>query len=674
MIAENRNWIPSHIAVNYIGKNTLKVGIRRYNNGDISSYRNQKFNGITYISYEDLPDSQQRKIPLAKLQQSLTDQDTNKQVAAYQRIIEGLIREYQRFYNDIKSRYPFTPECCTELAQIWAVWDYITNKCDRGNTNFKHFHAAYIKVFPSHLTNYKSFSRYKNDCVKNGIEATVIDRRLVGTSQRRLSDAQYLFIRTMYMDDRKFSSPQIHRKLRSYCESIGETDCSKETVKYYMREVFEKDAECYAARYGENAAKRQNPYATLLGAEYIHDQWQGDGWDVPLFVRSNNKIIRLKVFPFIDNHSRKIIGYSVGKSENTVLIMEALNDAIRNTGVLPGEFVFDKHSYHKTDIAKRFRAETERMGIVWTVSTNPQRKAIVERYFQYLDGVIKENHTGYIGQGITAKNKDARRNPETYTELRKTENLLTEHEAIAIIADTIHSYNNTALTVLGDISPNEAYARSKAKHAINVTESERVSLIAPVLSYKVDRMQITIRVGIIKHEFQLPAHLHYLNNERVNVHYEDLNEGIYIVDIDSGETHAIAPKPKIHGAIVNQTDRDVELLNQLKGRRTGIAKKSSGGSKAIADRILVNSPEIIDYIAPYTVSKDVHKSLQENRELQLRVMDLGVTANKLPVRTISQKIPTSPAKAKDIESPFNPTNHTPGMFDIHSFINGDSSH
>lgn len=670
--SNNRNWLPKNEVINYLGLSAVNKGVTRNRNGETSTYCNQVINGVTYLSYEDLPEAAQKKIPLARLQQSLTQDNENKQVVAYQRILDNLVREYQPAFNDIKARYPVTPENATELAQIWTVWQWITDSCTRSNTNFKHLHTAYCKVFPAHLTNYKSFSRFKSDCQKNGIEATVIDKRLLGNTERRLSDAQYLFIRTLFCDDRKFTSPQVHRKLVKYCDEINETACSAETVKRYMYEVFEKEAECYAARYGEDAAKKHMPYATLLPAQYVHDQWQGDGWDVPLLLhikgaKGADKIGRLKVFPFIDAHSRKIIGYSIGHSENTVLIMEALEDAMRNTGVLPAEFVFDKHSYHKTDVAKRFRAETERMGIAWTVSTNPQRKAIVERYFQYLDAVVKENCTGYMGQGVTARNKNARRNPETYTELRKTENLHTEDEVRVIIADTILQYNATQLPALGNISPNEAYTASEAVHAIHISSDERVRLINQPTAYKVERAQINIKRGIIKHEFQLPASLHYLEGEKVHVFYEDLDDGIYIEDTRTGELHAISPKQKIHGAVVNQTDKDRELLNQLKGRTTGYKKQSSKASQRIADEMLVNSPEIAAYIAPHTVSKDIRRAMQENSELHLRAEDLGVRENMLPVRSYATANPVSPAKDK--QPKYIPADHTPRFFDANEFLN-----
>lgn len=670
---ENRNWIHKNDVAKYIGYENVKKGLQRYNSGKIETYRSKVINGKTYLSFEDLPETAQKKIPLTRLQETINENNQNKQVAAYENIIRGLCREYQAVYNQIKDRYPLAPERCTELAQTWTVWQWITEKCHKGNTNFKHLHEAYVNVFPAHLTNYKSFSNYKKSCIEKGIETTVIDRRLFGTAQRRISDAQYLFIRAMYMDDRKFTSSQVYSKLVTYCNEIQETPCSKETIKNYMYEVFEKDAECYAARYGNDALKKRAPYASLLPADYIHDQWQGDGWDVPLWIEGYK---RLKVFPFIDNHSRKIIGYSIGKSENTVLIVEALEDAMRNTGVLPAEFVFDKHSYHKTDIAKRFRSETEKRGIIWTISTNPQRKAIVERYFQFLDAYIKVNYTQYLGQGITAKNKNARRNPETYIELRKPENILTETEVKAIIVDTIIQYNSTPLEVIGNISPNEKYVQSTAKHSISISENERISLIKPPAIYKVSRGQINIKQGIIKHEFQLPAHLHYLEGEKVQVIYEELEQSIYLFDIKTGECLGeVIPKPKIHGAIVNQTERDRELLNQLKGRTTGIQKQSSKIGISIANKMLIEAPETIEYIASHTISKDIRASMQENRELQNRARDLGVQENMLPIRKQSISVPVIPrpkSKAKDANSPFVPDNHTPAVFDINKFLNSEN--
>src|ERR1035438_4501119 len=188
------------------------------------------------------------------------------------------------------------------------------------------------------------------------------------------------------------------------------------------------------------------------------------------------------------------------------MILEGLEDALRNTGVFPGELCQDKHSFTKTAIAARLRTETEKMGAVWTITINAQRNAIAERYGQYLDAICKE-FTGYLGKNVTATGKDSRPAQEVLTEYARTANFKTLEEIKTIAAYVVTTFNNTALPVLDNLSPAAKYDLSEDKKCFKITESERLGLLRPVTAYKVTRGQIDIKVGMKIHMYQLPAEL-----------------------------------------------------------------------------------------------------------------------------------------------------------------------
>lgn len=543
---------------------------------------------------------------------------------------------FQPYVNVLNEKYTLKAELCRDFAQRWAVWQFITE-----NPNYKLsvLYPAYNKIYPGHCANKNSFCNFRKAIVQKGIEAKIIDQRAISKAAKRITTFQYAFLQNAYIQPQKIEAPRAHKLLVAACAGTGEKPYSLSSVRGYFRE-FEKNAELYTMRYGAASAQKKMPYATLLPAEHRNTQWACDGWTLPFY---GTNFQRYVLYLIRDNYSRKIVGMNVAASENTASILTAIEDALYTTGVVAAELVFDKHSFQKTEIAGRLRTETERMGVVWTVTMNAQRNQIAERYNQHLDSLCKD-FEGYTGKNITAKGKDSRPSPEAMEQIAKPKNWKTDEEIKAIAVHVVNEFNNTPLDVLGGKSPNEQYTSSEDKKAFVITEADRLKLIRPIKNYKVIRGQITIKLGMTKHEFQLPAHLIDKYNDReVTVVYEDLTQGIYISDARTGEElGCIEPKRKIHGAVADQTEEDKKYLNQLTGRTTGVTTKARKAAQAKIVDALAENPEAIDIINAAILRKDIRQIANQNNELKRA----GIKVNDLPIRNEKTATIALPVKRK----------------------------
>ena len=614
------------------------------------------------------PEAKNKLPAFAVIIEKYNPETVNDEILLLQQAFEALtVRGFQQHLQPLKERYGLSPEKIKLAAQKVAVWNYILDNYVRTANSLNNYHTAYSKVFPGQFTTKEAFSRCMAKCKDQGAEAGAIDGRAFGNAKERISEFQYALIYALYIKDQKYSSSEIHRKLISACIEKGEIPCSHSSVKGIMKRIG-KDITAYAARYGARMAQQQMPYASLEAAYNANDQWQVDGWTIPFW---GENFTRYVLFAVMDNHSRKFVGYAIGKSENTELITAGFDDAMRNTGVLPAEIVSDNHSYHRTITASNFKAATELKGVMFNVSVNAQRKAVLERHWQYLNSLLKD-YKGYLGQSPTAKNKDARRNPETYTELAKTENFLTEGEIKAIMAAAIMEYNQSPLNSLEGKTPDNAYQTSSTPNAIAITEAERVSYTNPVETYKVIRGQITIKKGVKKYEYQLPAHLtSQYNIERVAVQYEDLTQGVYLIDIKTGECIAdVQLKAKIPGAAINQTEADKQRFLQLAGRKKGIEKQTGKAAQKKLAAALLENPEAGDYIAAYAMDKDIRAQVMQSRELKIRTMDLGVNVEEMPVRKTAVVTMPAISKGKSKTSPFTDATHVISKVNIQDLYKG----
>lgn len=555
------------------------------------------------------------------------------------------------YFNQIKEKYTLPAERCKEYAERWAVWVWILENYTRYHYSLEIFFTAYSKIFPNHFKGVHSkvaFKTFHGKCAKDGIEQWIIDKRAVTKIGHRRPQEQVLFLQTLYTQSRKITAADAARKLAA---AFGAKAMSKSNVKIIFRE-FENNIELYAARYGAGAAQKQLPYASLRPADDRNTQWQIDGWTMPFW---GEKFQRYVLYLVRDNHSRKIVGWSIAETENTTMILEALEDAMRGTNVFPAEIVSDKHSFHKTEIAARLRAETERMGAIWIVTINAQRNQLAERYNQYLDAICKD-FAGYTGKNVTAKGKDARPSPEALTEMAKPSNWKTAEEIKAIAAYAVLEFNRGKMPALEGLSPNEKYEASENKKCFAISEAERVRLVRPIFAYKVERGQINVKVGAKKHEYQLPADLiSKYNNKKLIVAWEDLSQGIYISDPATGEDlGCIAPKRKISGATPDQTEQDKKIINQLTGRANGVTTKARKKVQARIAEGLRDNPEAIELINTHALPKDIRQLAIQDSELKRAMADQGINANLLPIRAKKDAI-EMPVVSKTKDSPFATT-------------------
>jgi hypothetical protein len=627
----------------------------------VTKYR---VDNVNYVLYTSIP------LPTRITLPSKEDLLAAISIEQYNGKLEGMARgmeyakrnNFHKHYNLINSKYTLPTEDCRDFAQKWAVWEWIITNYPHHARDIDLLHKAYTKVIPGHTGSYNTFCNWRKDCFNaqktaNSLETVIIDNRSITKTQPRHGEFMMCLLRGLYVEGRAKSGREAFRIAHKVCAENGQ-ECQKVGTIRNIWSEFGKNADMLTLRYGQKEGKKKMQYASLNDAAHINSQWQADGKTGAHFVRgADGSGERWVVFLVQDNHSRKYVGYAVGKSENTELILEAYEDAVKKTGYWPHELIMDKHSFTRTQNAALLFSEAERMGSTITETTNPQGKAIVERQNQNLDAIWKD-YPHYLGGGLTSKNINARPKQEAINEAYKPKNYLVPEQFRAIVMASIHKFNDTPQAVLDGLTPNQKYAQSESKHAFVINEEMRQKLFRAAKVYKVIRGQINIKVGMKLHEYQLPAALYQLYNDRyVEVRHEDLKDGIYLFDTKTGDCiDFVKPKERINGAKADQTPKDIELLNKLAGRKKGTLKKAQK-AQDVMKQTMLNNPEhaaIIDYtLAP----KDVVAEVQTNADLTRLAKIEGLDVNKIPIKgtkpvavtTTTGKTKASPFAPKDVE-------------------------
>ena len=620
-----------------------------------------------YILYKSIPLQTRKKLPgEPALRAMLKDtRATDLRESLVKAFEFAKFREFTKYVELYAADSDLPKAKVTKCAQLHAVLTCLLDRKTRENLrDLTTLHEAFNAVIPGKYNNKKAFGNALRRAQADGIMSVALDKRAFGNNKElnstKFTPLQKFWLANLVGHSSKFSCTQIHEKLCKVCEAAGRHKPSLSWVKKWRKEQLQNPA-LYEARYGQQETAKVLPFASMKTASHSNCQWQMDGWTLPFWGPKFKRFVLVRI---IDSYSKKVLGYGFGESETTTVILEAVRDAISNTGQLPLEVVTDNHAFNKTSEAQNLIDLLARKGCRWTVTSNPQHKSFVERYNQHLDALCKEYY-GYLGQGIRSKSIEALAKPELLDQYAKS--FVSFEEQRAIVAAIVETYNTN--TGRDGKSPNERFESGLPAHPIEASIFDRAELLTAQAEKKVSRGQITIMRGPVKHEFQLPArHFMAYNGRTVLVRYEDLNEGVYLFDKATGASiEFVPPKTKISGALADQGEADTEAFHKHKGRLNGVSAKARKELDQLTADALATDPEAYALLNRLTTPKDVVKELEENAQLRRAAEDKGVRPELIyvPARPGGPGLPTAlqPKESKKESGPFSVKNHSIALID-----------
>ena len=652
ILKSNQIWIANSFAKKYLPGKTVEGWA-----ASVDIIR-EVIEGEVYTLYESISKQSRKKLPslqtIKKIYKNTIEGD--KEASIFQVLDEAKnidyvnhLKEYQQ-YSDIK------PAHVSEAAKLHAVFICLLKMQDDGCKDLLNKHKAFCSLYPGKYSAKEAFSKALKDAREKGLFFVCINKKWFGNNQRaKKADT----IPEDYVTAMLTASPQMlscTQMMAKGNEYFREQGMKEKKLTWYkmQRRAWLKNVEVYKSRRGAIELNKLMPYATMKKPDYANTVWQMDGVRVPFW---GEKFASYDLVFVIDTNSKKIVGSAFGEKENTAVIMEALRDAVKNTGVLPLELITDKHSANKTNELTNVKELLAEKGAKWRVTSNAQEKAFVERYIQYLNGIWKTCY-GFNGIGIRARIADAQPKDELKAEYAKNFLSVDTIQAYAYLA--VHQFNETLLKT--GKTPNQQYEESQHPHPLFVNEMERARLLTMQTEKKVLNGQITIMRGITKYEFPLPARwFEVYNNTIVLVQYDCLQDGIYAFDRKTKEPIAYLPlKDSIRSAQSEQTEDDIKALQRNAGRIKGIKTQAKNRLEDLTERAHRTDPDVYARVSALTESKDVIKELKRDSSLRYMLEDNGTNIEQIHIPGNTNNSLTSALKPKEKKQkePFTPKNHT----------------
>lgn len=620
--------------------------------------------GQLYILYDSIPEPTRKQLPaknelIAEL--NLANHDA-KVESYYNNLFFCTTQGYIKHIPTFKEKYStLSTEKINEICKLYAAWKYIVDlTINERNRDTSMLYVAFNKIYPNKYKNYNCFANAKKKAVDNGAEFVAVDSRLFTTplNVKTVNVLNQYWVNGIVSANRKLSNKEVWKKICEVCELANEKAPSLSWVDKYRKQVLRSNINTSASSNGNAYAfAKQQPYASMQHALHANSQWQMDGWTLPFWVDNGTKFCRYVIVIVRDAYSKKIVGSAVGETENTLLIMAALKDAIINTGCLPYEILTDNHSFNQTKEAAYFKDAIGKIGTVFTVTSNPQHKSIIERYNRHLYSFCKEYY-GCIGEGVKSKSKNAHAKQESIDAYAKNQISVGEIQLIGI--DIVEKSNASILEKEGK-TPNQLFDESEKPNCFAVDVFERIKILTAQTEIKIVRGQLNITRSKIKYEYQLPANLYQqYNDTTVIVRYEDLNECIYLYDKATDEPIIeLNQKLKIHGALADQNEIDIELLNKNKGRIAGIKSQAAKSNESLTEKALQVNSDAYLHLNKVTTPKNVLNEMEQNANLKRIAIDKGININLIhvPLRESEMDNNTLKPKQKINDSPFTDKNH-----------------
>lgn len=630
-----------------------------------------KQDGSTYVPFDSIPAPSRKKLPSKEALFEALEAEREAKEAEARRIeaealaeaereakrpfLKSLEYAFEHSYRDYLKVYADAGKRSVEYARLHAVGlklleHYETHLVNKRCKRLKDLYNAFCEVYPDRYT-YKRFSAFIGELRSKEISAVVVDKR--GGSAPVYGGLHRKWVLDALSSGKGYSVFHIEKYVSELCKENG---LKTPSMRWIQDEMKRSEALVYKGRYGVDKERDNLPYAGIIRAEKVGEQWQIDGWRLPFYMKGFST---LTIFSVIDACSSKIVGYWIDRTENTETILQGIANAVENTGYLPLEIVSDNHSFNRTKEAEHFKEAVGRYGLRWTVSENPRYKSLVERSLGTFGAKYCKMLPGYIGEGIRTRRKTGRTAQELVDKWTKANAFLTEEQIKCIAIEAVEAYNTTANRA--GVSPAKAYDSIGLGAICEVSAMERLQIFERRSEYLIRRGQINIERGGVKYEYQLSAE-HYLdwNNKRVGVRYMHFDR-IYLYDLKTDDfLFSVRRKEYAHGAFANQTAEDAHILAKHKWRLNGIQKEIERRQIAITKEACEIDPEAAFAMNAKITSKFTIEAFKENGRLMQEALRHGIAINEVPeypqiseVTTLNEERKERKAK----ESPFALTEH-----------------
>ena len=255
----------------------------------------------------------------------------------------------------------------------------------------------------------------------------------------------------------------------------------------------------HRGREGRLALKARMAYVTRSTAgmlpTYVYTA-DGQTFDAEVAHPIHGQAFRPEITSILDVATRKCVGFSVGLSENTIVVMDALRIACEAHGI-PAIFYVDRGPGYKNNaVDNEVTGFAARLGItkMHALPRNAQAKGMIERFNGTVLVPLAKEFPTYIGADMD-REAGQKVHKITRKEIREfgiSKTLPSFADFMQAMRDEIDDYNNRPHSGIDGSTPNEAWNAHVIDgfEPVEVTQAESDDLFRPYVRRKTNRAQL----------------------------------------------------------------------------------------------------------------------------------------------------------------------------------------
>ncbi|MEP2024939.1 MAG: DDE-type integrase/transposase/recombinase [Reichenbachiella sp.] len=378
--------------------------------------------------------------------------------------------------------------------------------------------------------NKNSFRNKVRETTIESIEGTLVhDFKINGRTRYKVDGLILSRVKYYYSSPKKYTYPQILNLVNNERYDRGLDPISLSTIKRILLDRELRNS-CDPLRYGiEYAENHIYPYINRKDPEFA-ELIEVDSTRINIPYQNEEgeeKFMHLCVA--MEVNSRKIIGHSLSKSEDSFMILNCLKLGLSNLGFIPKQILHDNHKSYYSSQYRKFSKVAFELGIHFRAARigNARDKAHIERWFGIFQTEFTNSVFGSLGEGVKTSRVGGRASKELEKLHRKKKYLRTEEQLGQLIAVLIAKYNNSPRSKLNGKSPNEICKQAPKEMLVELKRPDLIKMFYQSKTKSVKNEQISLRHNSRRFHYKIKNKIlaKKLNGDEVTIMYdtEDLS-------------------------------------------------------------------------------------------------------------------------------------------------------
>jgi hypothetical protein len=428
-------WLSQNFLIEHLGKSefALKVNRSEFSLGKAKCYCWKRTNDTYYYAFTSIPKQLLGKLPtredlIIMASHPAPPTDLTLELEAKQYIADH--------FGDYVSNYAHRPaQQAINLGRACAMLEWMLSHIEQTemDTRPMDFFITCCEIIRKLEIRYLPDEAHRNlkakvlsilDGKSSIIEAVQLRNEGNDYAASHREDREIIsWIFTLRASGRNYTNAFIIRKIQQECSKVGKAIPSDRWIGEKMQEhetqyLTAKDRYGY---HGKHASRFRRAIPTA-NALFSGDCWEIDSTKIN-FVSHRDKDGKtgqyLKIVAVLDVHSGHIAGRGYDIYENRWAYVNALRDAVKNTGYLPCEIRYDRFPGHNTPEFENLLADLRFMGVKTTCVHTAEGKQRIERWFGTMQHVALQESRYYTGEGIMSNRPTAHISEEEREEIKK---------------------------------------------------------------------------------------------------------------------------------------------------------------------------------------------------------------------------------------------------------------